>query len=281
MQDDPNHVLNKIREEIDAIDAQMHSLLIERSKVIDYLIKVKEQQGGASAFRPGREAAIMKILAQRHKGNLPIDTIESIWRIIIATFTYVQAPYYVHLDCSEEPDKIWDSARFHFGFTVPLCKHNSAHHVIDAIMHGKGDLGMVPVYKMALEGAWWTAFIGPERPKIIARLPFLTRTNHPTQKLYYVLSKPLAEAMSREVILGAISMSQWSPKIEPLIHELNGSIITSSPQGDRLCSLIAIPQPHNMETFRDLCIKNGLADITLDDIGSHAAPFSTEAVTSS
>jgi len=89
MQNDPNQVLSKIREEIDDIDAKMHALLIQRSKVIDVLIEAKKQQGGGSAFRPGREASMMRVLAQRHNGNLPIDTIESIWRIIIATFTFI------------------------------------------------------------------------------------------------------------------------------------------------------------------------------------------------
>ena len=38
--------------------------------------------------------------SQRHRGILPLDTIESIWRVIISTFTYVQAPFSVHADVS-------------------------------------------------------------------------------------------------------------------------------------------------------------------------------------
>ena len=43
---------------------------------------------------------MMRRLVQRHKGILPLDTAESIWRVIIATFTHVQAPFSVHADLS-------------------------------------------------------------------------------------------------------------------------------------------------------------------------------------
>ena len=43
-------------------------------------------------------AEMMRRLVKRHKGILPLDTVESIWRVIIATFTYVQAPFSVHAD---------------------------------------------------------------------------------------------------------------------------------------------------------------------------------------
>ena len=51
--------LDALRVEIDRIDAGMHRLLIERSGIIDELIAIKAQQGGGSAFRPGREAEMM------------------------------------------------------------------------------------------------------------------------------------------------------------------------------------------------------------------------------
>ena len=92
--------LADLRAGIDRIDSEMHALLMERSQIIETLIAVKKTQASGSAFRPGREADMMKRLALRHKGLLPLDTVESIWRIIIATFTYVQANYSVHADIS-------------------------------------------------------------------------------------------------------------------------------------------------------------------------------------
>src|SRR6202046_3069041 len=118
--------LEVLRKEIDSIDEQVHRLLMARGDIIDRLIQVKQTQEVGSAFRPAREAEMMRRLVQRHRGNLPLETAESIWRVIIATFTYVQAPFAVHADLSAGDALMRDSARFHFGFTVPFVPHAGA-----------------------------------------------------------------------------------------------------------------------------------------------------------
>ena len=125
--------LADLRVEIDRIDLQMHELLMERGRVIDQLIEIKARQGGGSAFRPAREASMMRALVERHRGLLPLDTVEGIWRVIISTFTYVQAPYSVHVDVSGGAAAMRDSARFHFGFTTPCVPHFGAGVVIRAL----------------------------------------------------------------------------------------------------------------------------------------------------
>src|SRR5260370_15705060 len=104
----------------------MHRLLMERGKIIGRLIKAKRTTETGSAFRPAREADMMRRLVDRHRGILPLDTAESIWRVIIATFTFVQAPFSVHADLSTGDALMRDSARFHFGFTVPFVAHMGA-----------------------------------------------------------------------------------------------------------------------------------------------------------
>ena len=136
--------LADLRKEIDRIDETMHRLLMERGEIIDRLIAVKKSQATGSAFRPAREAEMMRRLVQRHKGLLPLDTVEGIWRVIIATFTYVQAPFSAHADFSAGDALMRDSARFHFGFTVPLVPHMGAAGVVEAVSESKGDLGLIP-----------------------------------------------------------------------------------------------------------------------------------------
>ena len=89
--------LSVLRSRIDAIDAEIHRLLIDRSDIIDLLIAVKRTDEPGAAFRPGREAAMMHALVDRHRGHLPIVTVEHLWREIISTFTWLQAPYTVHV----------------------------------------------------------------------------------------------------------------------------------------------------------------------------------------
>ena len=117
--------LEVLRKEIDTIDGEVHRLLMARGEIIDRLIQAKQTQEVGSAFRPAREADMMRRLVERHRGILPIDTVESIWRVIISTFTYVQAPFSVHADVSLGESAMRDSARFHFGFTVPYVSHFS------------------------------------------------------------------------------------------------------------------------------------------------------------
>src|SRR6185437_14959116 len=170
--------LGELRKEIDRIDEAMHRLLMERAEIIDQLIATKKTQETGSAFRPAREADMMRRLVQRHKGILPLDTAETIWRVIIATFTHIQAPFAVHADLSAGDALMRDSARFHFGFTVPFIAHVGAAGVVEAVSESKGDLGLVPAVAVAGAGAWWSALEFDAAPKIIARLPFVERADH-------------------------------------------------------------------------------------------------------
>jgi chorismate mutase len=162
--------LDDLRKEIDQIDEAMHQLLMERGEIIDRLISVKRSQETGSAFRPAREAEMMRRLVKRHKGILPLDTAESIWRVIISTFTYVQSPFSVHADLSAGDALMRDSARFHFGFTVPFVAHMGASAVVAAVSTSKGDLGLVPAFAVPAAGAWWSALEFDAAPKIIGRL---------------------------------------------------------------------------------------------------------------
>src|ERR671936_2501472 len=138
--------LADLRREIDRIDETMHGLLMERGEIIDRLISVKQTQESGSAFRPAREAEMMRRLVDRHKGILPLDTAEGIWRVIISTFTYVQAPFSVHADLSAGDAAVRGFARFHFGFSVPFVPHPDAPSVVAAVSRSSGALGLGPVF---------------------------------------------------------------------------------------------------------------------------------------
>ena len=183
---------------------------MERGDIIDRLIAVKKTQDTGSAFRPAREADMMRRLVQRHHGILPLDTVESIWRVIIATFTYVQAPFSVHADLSAGDALMRDSARFHFGFTVPFVPHMGAAGVVEAVSTSKGDLGLVPAVAIASAGPWWTALEFDAAPKIIARLPFVERADHPAALPVFVISRAAPDAMATEAGVWSVRVSGWS-----------------------------------------------------------------------
>ena len=233
--------LADLRQEIDRIDELMHRLLMERGEIIDRLIAVKKSQESGSAFRPAREAEMMRRLVKRHKGILPLDTAESIWRVIIATFTYVQAPFSVHADLSAGDALMRDSARFHFGFTVPFVPHMGAAGVVAAVSASKGDLGLVPALAVASAGAWWSALEFDAAPKIIARLPFVERADHPAALPVFVLSKVAAEAMATEAGVWSVRVAGWGAKPAQALNAVADFIAVPDRAFDGAALLITLP----------------------------------------
>jgi chorismate mutase len=266
--------LADLRVDIDRIDAGMHALLMERGTIIDRLIAVKARQGGGSAFRPGREASMMHDIVRRHTGHLPVDTVESIWRIIISTFTYVQAHYSVHADIMGGDANMRDSVRFHFGFTVPFIAHNGAMGVIDSVAAATGDLGMIRVEGHTLAGAWWLRLIEPEAPKIIARLPFVERPDHPAGMPVFLLSKPLNEAAARDTVLYSVSMERWREAIPAELGKFNGEIIGNAAISNGLSLLVALPGSCAMGKVAFAMGSIGVGDLRIAEVGSHAARYS-------
>lgn len=95
METDRTSPLARIRDRIDSLDADIHRMLIERSSVIDELIRIKGTSAPGAAFRPDREADMMRRIVMRHEGQLPLSSVEHIWREIITVFTAMQAPFSV------------------------------------------------------------------------------------------------------------------------------------------------------------------------------------------
>jgi chorismate mutase len=271
--DAPVPSLAELRQEIDRIDETMHRLLMERGTIIDRLISVKKTSESGSAFRPGREASMMRALAERHAGLLPLDTAESIWRVIIATFTYVQAPYSVHADISAGDAPMRDSARFHFGFTVPYLTHPSAAAVIEAVAASRGDLGIFRLDQGATSGAWWRSLSDKERPKIIARLPFIERQGHPAGTPVFVVSKPLADATMRDVVLYAAQFERWHRGANEALSRLGGEVVASAADANGLSELIAVPGTLEPSRLRDSLTEAGASVAQLVEVGTHAERF--------
>ena len=265
--------LADLRREIDRIDEAMHELLLERGEIIDTLIAVKNTQEVGSAFRPAREADMMRRLVKRHRGNLPLDTAESIWRVIIATFTHVQAPFSVHADLSAGDAMMRDSARFHFGFTVPFVAHMGASAVVAAVSESTGDLGLVPAFGLPGAGAWWNALEFDSAPKIIARLPFVERADHPAGLPVFVLSRIADDAMVTEVEVWSMRVAGWSATAAKALGPLAEVVAAPDRAFDGAALLISVPQGGSIAAITDALIKAGASVRASALVGSHATSY--------
>src|SRR5262249_8950486 len=264
-------LLAELRGESDRFAEGMHGLLREGGEIIDRLIAAKQTQETGSAFRPAREADMMRRLVDRHKGLLPLDTAESIWRVIISTFTYVQAPFSVHADLSAGDAAMRDSARFHFGFTVPFVPHMGAASVVAAVSDSKGDLGLVPAFPMAGAGAWWSALAFDSAPKIIARLPFVERADHPAAIPVFVVSRAAPEAMVKEVEVWSVRVAGWSAAAAQAV--LAETVAVPDRAFDGAALLISVPQGGIITEVTATLVKAGASVRASALVGSHATRY--------
>ncbi|MBL8908164.1 MAG: chorismate mutase [Rhizobiales bacterium] len=162
--------LDRIREEIDAIDDAMLVLLGKRFAAVEEVKRVKSVNGAIaqSPIRPAREAAILRRLVRARPDAVPAEFRIRLWRAIISASTLMQAPIRIHLGAG-----LFDSvsARLmlhdHFGAT-PLAEHQGEAQVLAALAGQPGDIAVV-----ALESPWLEPYLDGRagQARVIATLP--------------------------------------------------------------------------------------------------------------
>jgi len=179
----PNETLEDLRSAIDEIDDALHDLLMRRVEVTHAIAKVKQPgaKGGngalSPAMRPAREAAILRRLLKRHKGDLPPRALARIWREIIAASLHAQTKFHLHVYSGENQTAFADLAQAHFGSLTPIRPHTRPSLVVHACAEEPNSLGIVPLPEIEEPGpSWWAqlAPAGEKGPRILAKLPFVT-----------------------------------------------------------------------------------------------------------
>lgn len=200
-----SETLSDLRARIDSIDEAMHRLLIERSSVIDALIAAKGTSESGVAFRPQREAEMMRRLVERHSGNLPLATVEHLWREIISTFTFMQAPFRVVVDFGADPAAMRDLARFTFGFSVELVAANDPEQVIETVAATGSDLGLIPLGDGLAATPWWRRLSASAGPRLMALWPFIAGERPAAATPAAIVSPLLSEPTPSDLVAFAAS----------------------------------------------------------------------------
>jgi chorismate mutase len=159
--------LAALRARLDGIDDKIHDLLMDRARVVENVAR----SGKAAAFRPGREAEILRRLLARHTGKLPARTLVRMWREMLAGTTAMQSAVTVAV-FDPSPDRATSAiAREHFGFLTPVVAFPSAEAALNAVRAGKATLAVLPF--PSGDAAWWAALTrGEPRLHVVARLPY-------------------------------------------------------------------------------------------------------------
>ena len=177
--DTPN--LDDLRRQIDEIDRDLHDKIVQRTALIDQVAQAKRAQGSNNfAMRPNREAEVLRVLAERHRGQMPTATVIRIWRELMNSATALQGPMSVAVCAPARSVGYWDMARNHFGSSVPMTLHTSPSVVLRIVDEQPGAIGLLPFPQGGEENPWWPALASQANdqsgPRVIWRLPFFAST---------------------------------------------------------------------------------------------------------
>ena len=132
-----------LREQIDALDAELLALMNARAGVARAIGELKRADG-SPAFRPDREAAVIDGLKARNPGPLPTDSVAPIWREIMSACRALETPTRVaYLGPAGTFSEL--AALGYFGSSIVKVLCANADEVFHATSAGAADFGVVPV----------------------------------------------------------------------------------------------------------------------------------------
>jgi len=170
--------LDALRQEIDAIDGDLHGLIRRRATLVGRISAAKP--AGELSFRPGREAQVLRKRLALHEGAFPAAAVYRMWREMMSSFALMQSPALKIAVCrpADQPG-YWDLARDHFGCQIPLVAHESPNQVLAAVRADAATIGVVPAAIEADTAPWWPLLASGEAtlPNIVGKLPFLVMPN--------------------------------------------------------------------------------------------------------
>ena len=170
--------LDSLRQEIDAIDSELHAMVRRRADLVDRISAAKPP--GGLALRPGREARVMRQRLATHQGPFPSTAIYRMWREMMCAFTLMQTPDLKIAICrpADQPG-YWDLARDHFGCQIPFVANDTPAQVLAAVRANPSTIGVVPTPIESDATPWWPLLAGRDAtlPNVVARLPFLDMPN--------------------------------------------------------------------------------------------------------
>lgn len=170
--------LDSLRQEIDAIDSELHAMVRRRADLVDRISAAKPP--GGLALRPGREARVMRQRLATHQGPFPSTAVYRMWREMMCAFTLMQTPDLKIAICrpADQPG-YWDLARDHFGCQIPFVANDTPAQVLAAVRANPSTIGVVPTPIESDATPWWPLLAGRDAtlPNVVARLPFLDMPN--------------------------------------------------------------------------------------------------------
>lgn len=140
--------LLKLRNQIDRLDEEILARLAERARCAHRVGEIKQ---GVAAYRPEREAQVLRRLADLNPGPLPADAVKTIFREVMSACLGLEQPLRVaYLGPAGTFSE--SASRKHFGSAPSFLPMANIDDVFRAVEAGNADYGVVPV-ENSTEGA--------------------------------------------------------------------------------------------------------------------------------
>ena len=140
--------LKTLRARIDQVDARLVKLVSDRARLAQRIGHIKE---GAAAYRPEREAQVLRRVAGLNEGPLPDSALQRIYTEIMSACRALEDHMSVAY-LGPEGTYSQEAAMKHFGGTGPLRACGSIDEVFRSVETGAVGYGVVPV-ENSTEGA--------------------------------------------------------------------------------------------------------------------------------
>ncbi len=142
-----NEELLRLRDQIDAIDAELLTLVSRRATLAGRIGEIKQ----GNIYRPEREAQVLRRIAETNPGPLPGEAVTRIFREVMSACLALEQPLRVaYLGPAGTFSET--AARKHFGSAPELLSQGAIDDVFRAVEAGNADYGVVPV-ENSTEGA--------------------------------------------------------------------------------------------------------------------------------
>ena len=136
--------LTSIRREIDAIDADLISLINRRAELAKKVAQVKDGEGSNHYYRPEREAQVLRALVDGNDGPLPGRHVSRIFQEIMSACRALQKPLTVAY-LGPQGTFTESAALKHFGHAIEGVPLDGIGAVFRRVESGGGDYGVVPI----------------------------------------------------------------------------------------------------------------------------------------
>lgn len=135
--------LARLREQIDALDAQLLQLLNDRARVAEQVGEVKKREG-STFFRPDRVAQVLEKIRARNPGPLKGVHVAAIWREIMSACLALESPQRVAV-LGPAGTFCEEAAVQYFGGAADFMYCNNFDEVFHATAAGSAQFGVVGV----------------------------------------------------------------------------------------------------------------------------------------